>query len=302
MISARRVYMYVSLLHFSFSASAQLDVCKSVPPYFSKLGFDSQLSFLSTSENNIVGLVLLQSDQPGHPNATVSKRFQDDSWKSKGNLGAISTDHKGNSYVLPTAKVNILLNPPHQQNTIYKVDGITGRMTDFISLPMDITPGSKNPFGLLGSFYDCSKGQLFVSSVAGSDEDNQRGIIYCINTTTRKVNIILRQFDAYGLAVHYQEGRRILYISSARESKLFSMELDEHNNPVTKLKQEFSFLGVGPRGDDKIRKIRFTRDGKMQLFTILFYFNLTAPSERQQSKLTYIFDKQTQLWKLEGVE
>jgi len=80
------------------------------------------------------------------------------------------------------------------------------------------------------------------------------------------------------------------------------LELDDRNNPVGTLKEEFSISGLGPRGDDKIRKIRFTSDGKMQLNTILFYFNLTAPSEDQQSKMMFTFDIKSKSWKLSSIE
>ena len=84
-----------------------------------------------------------------------------------------------------------------------------------------------------------------------------------ILTWRSQITTLIDHKDIYGLALHIHQGKRILYLSSARASKLYSMELDDRNNPIGSLKEEFSISGLGPRGDDKIRKIRFTSDGKM---------------------------------------
>ncbi|MBK8643990.1 MAG: hypothetical protein IPN15_17815 [Saprospiraceae bacterium] len=281
---------------------AQMDQCKGLPAYFSKMGINPSKAYLSTTERNLVGMALIESEQPGNPNARIIKIVQDKSWKDKGYLGAICTDHFGNSYVLPSAKVNMLQNPFEKQNNIYKVDANSGKMEEFVKIPMERMPGSFNPFGVLGSFYDCSTKQLLVSTVAGSDERQEIGSVYSVDVITKQIKKILSNKDIYGLAVHMHMGKRILFLSSARESKLYSIELDAANNPIGKLNEELSILGIGPRGDDKIRKIRFTKDGRMQLFTVLFYYNLTSPSEEQQSQMFFTYDPTNKNWKLSGIE
>jgi len=47
--------------------------CKGSPAFIQKMGFDSRFSFLSTSDQKIMGLLLFQSEQPGNPNARITK-------------------------------------------------------------------------------------------------------------------------------------------------------------------------------------------------------------------------------------
>ena len=166
---------------------AQMDQCKGLPAYFSKMGINPSKAYLSTTERNLVGMALIESEQPGNPNARIIKIVQDKSWKDKGYLGAICTDHFGNSYVLPSAKVNMLQNPFEKQNNIYKVDANSGKMEEFVKIPMERMPGSFNPFGVLGSFYDCSTKQLLVSTVAGSDEKREIGGVYTVDVLTKQI-------------------------------------------------------------------------------------------------------------------
>lgn len=301
----KQIIFYSTLIYlFSYHnvVLGQLDQCKGLPPYFLKKGINPQKAYLSTSEKFLIGMALIESEQPGNPNAKIIKVIQDSSWTDKGFLGAICTDQSGNSYVLPSAKVNLLKNPLEKQNTIYKVDANSGLMSPYVQIPTDILPGAFNPFGLLGSFYDCSTSQLIVSTVAGSSENREIGKVCKIDIKTKEITTLIDHKDIYGLALHIHQGKRILYLSSARTSKLYSLELDDRNNPIGTLKEEFSISGLGPRGDDKIRKIRFTSDGKMQLFTVLFYYNLTSPSEEQQNQMYFVYNSIKKNWKLSGIE
>ncbi|HRH99639.1 MAG TPA: hypothetical protein PK006_01190 [Saprospiraceae bacterium] len=287
---------------FSNHLVAQLDQCKGVPIYMTKMGFNPEQSYISTSERNVMGLVIMQSDQPGNPRAKIIKSAQAPSWKKWGYLGAITTDEHGNSYILPAAKVNMLYNKVEYQNTIYKLDAMSGELQQFISLPMEIKPGAKNPFGLLGSFYDCSNHLLIVSTVAGSDEKKERGKVYIVDPIKKTYKVIFENKDFYGLAVHVHEGKKFLFLSSARSGDLYSVEVDQMNQPIGNLKKEFSINGIGLRGDDRIRKIRFTGTGQMILNTVLFYYNLTAPSEEQVGRFTYQWNKEKKTWELLKVE
>lgn len=298
MKNARFALVVCMLIFYSDQLLAQLDQCKGIAPFLTQLGFDPARCYFTTSEKHDMGLMLLESSQPGNPNARITKRYQHPSWKSAGFLGAIATDEAGNIYVLPTAKVNLLHNLPALQNTIYKVDANTGVMDAFLSLQGGDKVGPKNPFGLLGSFYDCSTKQLWVSTVAGSHEGREIGKVYAVDVKTRKTTLILENKDIYGLAIHLVQGKRTLFLSSARSSNLYTIELNGENKPIGKLTQVLSIQGLGPRGDDRIRKIRFQSNGNMILNTVMFYYNLTAPSEEQQSKFIYQMNPSSQKWDL----
>lgn len=281
---------------------AQLDQCKGLPRYIAKMGLDPRKAYLSTTERNLVGLALIESEQPGNPEARILQVKQDKSWTNKGYLGAICTDQQGNSYILSAGKVNTLLNPFDKQNRVYKVDSQTGVMTTFVDLPMAVKPGPFNPFGVLGIFFDCSTNQLLVSTVAGSSEKKELGAVYKVDVKSKAITKLISEKDVYGLAVQIHKGKRTLFVADIRTSTVYAAEVDGANNLLSELKKEFSILGVGPRGDDKIRKIRFAKDGSMQLSTVLFYYNLTAPTDEQQSRLTYVFNSVSDRWELRSID
>jgi len=58
---------------FQFELLGQLDQCKGLPPYFLKKGINPQKAYLSTSEKFLVGMALIESEQPGNPNAKIIK-------------------------------------------------------------------------------------------------------------------------------------------------------------------------------------------------------------------------------------
>jgi hypothetical protein len=54
---------------------------------------------------------------------------------------------------------------------------------------------------------------------------------------------------------------------------------------------------LGPTGDDNIRRIKFEKGtGNMQLFGVEFNFNLTAPTEKQESIYTFSWNGESKLW------
>ena len=48
---------------------------------------------------------------------------------------------------------------------------------------------------------------------------------------------------------------------------------------------------IGPRGDDKVRKIRVTDNSELILYGVPFNWNLVAPAEKQASDYAYIYDR-----------
>ncbi|MGB4819326.1 MAG: hypothetical protein WBP33_09450, partial [Saprospiraceae bacterium] len=51
----------------------QMDQCKGLPTYFAKMGINPSRAYLSTTERNLVGMALIESEQPGNPNARIIK-------------------------------------------------------------------------------------------------------------------------------------------------------------------------------------------------------------------------------------
>lgn len=291
--------LWISIFRPCYS---QLDACKQAAPFIQQLGFNQNQIAFSTSEKLYKGIVLIRFDNQNAIKNQNTKYYQDPTWDDFGYLSAITTDENGNTYVIPSPNVNNLYNPPEQQNTILRIDALTGKLEPFAKIPMDKLPHQKNPFGLMGIFYDCSSKHLIVSTIAGSDEQHELGKVCAVSIGSKEVKVILQERDIMGVALHLKEGVKTLYLGSARKPELYAVPVDENYKMLSQPLLEFSINGLEPRGDDRIKKIRFANDLTMLLTTTMFYYNLTAPSDTQQSRLQLTWDIQTKRWVLARIE
>jgi len=280
----------------SISGSAAGIECKQTPAFTKNLGFDPKLSAFSTSEKKTMGLAYIQFSPDGNP--ANQKIYQHPSWKSAGWLAPMVISPQGNILVAPAPVINILENQPDKQNTIYIVDGQTQEMRPLIDLPSEKKPSDQNPYGLLGLAYDCNNHLLFASSVMGSDRENEVGKIYAIDVQTNKIIDELPNIDAMGIGVNYLNQKKRVFFGKARVPEIWSVEIDEKGKFVGKPRLEISLADLGSRGDDKARKIRFLPTGEMNVQAISFFFNLTAPSEKQEVNYRFKYDISQAKWVL----
>lgn len=275
--------------------------CKGAPQFIAALGFDPNKSAISTTELKVMGAVLIELQDVRNTSSRRNKTFQDPSWKSAGYLGSVTTDRMGNIFVVPKPNVNMLYNLPKDQNTIYRIESKSGKMKSFVKLPMKVMPHERNPYGLTGSFLDCQNNDLIVSTVAGSDQMHEIGLVYAVNSSTGEYFEILKNLDVLGLGIVNIRGERKLFLGLARKSEVWSVLLDAANKAIGKPKLEISLSGLGPRGDDRIRKIRFQQNGSMDLTGTTFYYNLTAPVNAAETVYNFSFSESINSWKLTGL-
>ncbi len=274
----------------------QTNDCKVQPPFIKALGYDPARSALSTSEKRKPGLVLMQMNIPGDTTNGGKKIFQHPSWKSAGNLGPIQIDPSGNVFVAPVPTVNMLTNPTEKQNILYKVDAGSGEMKEFVSLTVPENIPATNPFGILGLAYLCESNTLYVSTVMGSDRKNERGIIYSVDATSGKIIDKISGIDALGMGISYISGQRRLYFGSARTPDVYSVKLKADGNFSGKPQFEFSIAALAQGGDDKVRRIKFDKTGQMQIYSVEFNYNLTAPTEKKEGFLKFNYNEETKKW------
>jgi outer membrane protein assembly factor BamB len=275
----------------------QTNECKNQPAFFKGIGFDPNRTAYSTSENRKMGLHLIQFNATGDTSNGGKKLYQHPSWKMAGWLGPILIDPQGNCFVGPVPVINLLDNPPAKQNTIYKVDGNTGEMKMFMELPSAEIISSTNPYGILGFTYLCESNTLYVSTVHGSTRDKELGFIYAIDAATGKIIDKISNVDALGMGISYITGKRILYFGSSRSSNIYSIALSKDGKFYNHPSLEFSISDIGPRGDDKARRIKFDKaSGNMQVFAIEFNYNLTAPTEKQENIYAFAWNSSIQKW------
>jgi hypothetical protein len=259
--------------------------CERSPQFLAGLNFGKGAA-LSTAEKARPGLWIIEGDH----------RYQHPSWKNAGFLAPIERDKDGNIFVAPAPFINVLLNPPDQQNAVWRVDGKTQEMTKFLDLPHDIKLTEQNSYGALDLAYDCETENLYVSSVFGSTRDKEIGKIYRIDIKTKQASPLLENTDGFGLGVfNTPKGKRLFY-ALARRSEVWSVGLTDDGTAGGPQRKEVSLENVGSRGDDKVRKIVFQPDGEMLLFGIEFNFNLIAPTEKQETVYRFRYNTQNDTW------
>jgi hypothetical protein len=241
-----------------------------------------------------MGLFMLVLNKP---NDTTGKTlYQHPSWKNAGWLAPIQLDNNGNVFTAPAPHINVLDNPVAKQNQLQKIDAQTGEMKTLVDLPMGAKPNEQNPYGILGLTFYCEKSSLYVSSVAGSSRAEENGIIFQVDPETGQVLDKITGQDAFGLGICYIEGKRRLYFGKARTPDVYAVDLDKDGGFIGKPVQLFSLEGLGPRGDDKAKKISFTRTGEMDIEGYEFNFNLIAPTEKQSNHYLFRYDPNQEKW------
>lgn len=273
--------------------------CNGVSDFVKQQGLNPLRSGFSTSEKKAMGLVCIEF---GANNAPV-KSFQHPTWRQAGFLAPIAISATGAVYTAPAPNINTYYNAPSKQNILYKVNPKNGEMKAILELPSLKKPTPQNAFGILGLAYDCENNNLYATSVMGSDRENEVGQLFSLSTTNDKVTILdkLSNIDAIGIGVAYFNGQKRVFFGKARTSDIYSVGIDFNGKFVGLPRLETTLAELGLRGDDRARKIRFTPDGKMIIKGIEFYFNLIAPTEKQESTYTFKYNLQNNKWEIEQI-
>lgn len=294
------IWAVLLLLNFSSCKEKETEFssnqCKGSPAFIRNLGINPAKSYFSTSEIRTMGLVLTESEQPGNPAARITKSIQHPSWRKAGWLAPILIDEAGNIYSAPAPFINILDNPLANNNTIYKVDSRTGVMDEFMRLPSADSINAENPFGIIGIVYLCESGTLYVSTVAGSRRYEENGHIYAINVKTKKIIGQLNHTDAMGMGISYITGKRKLYFGTGRSPVIYSVSLSSDGEFSGSPAEEFTIQDLGPRGDDKVRRITTDQYGNLSIHGIEFNFNLIAPREKQETLYRFSWNADEKKW------
>ncbi len=270
--------------------------CRTQAPFVKKMGFNPSITAYSTTEKKQKGLVLLQI--PKNPADTLGKIiWQDSSWKQFGFMGSITTDEPGNIYTAPIPMVNTLEVPTTEMNKIYKVDCNTAKMNLFCKLPKPDLTVEIVPFGVLGVYYDCHGKKLYAASVSGSTRDEEKGVIYVIDINTAKVVDLLKGYDAAGVFVGGTTGEKRLYFGSTRKPDIYSVELKKDGTfKNNKIKKELTLDQLGPRGNDKARRIRYDNAGNLIIHGVEFNYSLAAQSNKPETGYQFNYNEQEKKW------
>ena len=298
------IFCGLMLLTGRVTGQREIKPCQKEPAFIQQYGLDPLWSALSTSEKHRMGLVLVELIKTGTEakpslNSFRGRIFQDSSWKKAAWLSGISLDAAGNVYTIPAPLVSVLDNPPQNQNSIFRVDAQTGIMQKWLQLPLKKYESGNSPFGLMGISFDCTSGTLFAASIAGSKRFVEKGIVYAVDAGTRKLKDSLVGMDVIGMTLYFDAiGNKRLLFGKARTGEIWSVMIDKNARFLKKtLQLELSLEGLGPRGDDKARKIRFT-NGILSINGIAFNYNLQASSEKPETVYDFKWNQSTKKWEL----
>ncbi len=270
-----------------------VDYCRRSPKFRDSEGFSTR-SVLSTTERGVKGAIMIEIDANGQ----VTRNYQHPSWDDAGFLGHVVLDRGGNLYTFPAPYVSLIDNPPELQNIIYHIDSATAEMTRFYTVTAPALPTPENPFGIMGLVYDCDTESLYAASVAGSTRAETLGQIVRIDLDSRAVRFRYEGVDAFGLGIYITPstdaaltGKR-LYYGLARAPEIYSIGMDEVGDLLDDVRLEITL----PDPTLKARRLIFARDGKLEIRSRAFDFNLIATSERAETVYYYTFDQTTQRW------
>lgn len=287
------IFALLIVQHSGIAQLVNLYNCKVKPIFLSRPEINMRVYAISTTDRFYKGIVVLNGDTANR-NKNKLKVYQHETWKQHGALGSFILTQRGDVFVIPVPSINVLENLKEEQNIIYKIDAITGTMAAYIKLPFAKSPNPGNPFGTLGLAYDCTTEILYASTVYSSTAKEEQGIIYAIDTKPKNPKIIdsLTGTDALGLYIASLNGKKICIYSGARRSIVSAISIDTTGKFIAAEKSVIiSLENIGPRGDDKVRKIRVTDNSELILYGVPFNWNLVAPAEKQASDYTYIYDR-----------
>lgn len=304
------LFIYLITIIFFYSCNEKMtddeiarigiESCRKPATYISKLGFNPMRCTFSSSDLRMKGIVLIQNPENEHD--TLYKKWQDPTWAQYGYMGSITTDDSGNAFCAPIPFVNNLDNNLNTVQRIYKIDHNTAKMNIFLTLPAIDSEAGISPFGILGLYFDCHAKKLYAATVGGSTQETEKGMIYVIDPSQQKITDKLNGYDAIGLFVGGHQAQKKLFFGHARSSDIYSVPLDKQGNIDGKVTTELSLDGLGPRGTDRARRIRFDKYGNLIISGIEFNYNLAAQSNKPESQYQFGYDNEHKKWVIMKIE
>ncbi len=273
---------------------------KKLAPYTRLAGFDTRQIALSTNEENVTGLALVQYLR-NETDTVAHKIWQHPSWKKMGHMGSITSTADGTAFTAPIPVINTLDRNLSNINVIYYVDKASGEMKTLINLPKPDSSSTVVPYGVLGLYYDDHGHKLYASSVAGSTRDQEKGVIYVIDTQKKQIVDKIEGIDAFGLMVLGYTGQKRLYYGLARKPEVHSIELNKEGLFKGDSKQEFSLAQLGPRGNDKARRMRIDKYGNLFVFGLDFNYNLSAQTIKPETIYRFNYTSDSNKWSFMNV-
>jgi len=215
-------------------------------------------------------------------------------WEQYGHLGTYAADREGNLYLAPMPFISIEPTTFNLQKNIYKLDSKTGKLSLWMHLD-DVQPSATNPYGINAITYDCDDGTLWVSAIDKSDYRKEKGRIYHIDPSAKKILQTIGGIDALSMAIVHTDKGKYLLVGSARDNALYALPF-----AGKVLREEKIRLAALPDANLHIRKIKVKGKDRLELQAIPFSYALIAQTGVQDRIHYYLVqNRQSGEWKIE---
>ncbi len=269
-------------------ALAATGACARQPPFVQELAAGLPGPLALATDRPLRGLALVSLNGSG-------RSYQHESWDDGGFLGAMTFDEAGNIYLAPTPRQSLADNPPSGATTLWRVDGRTGVMRPFATLPG--AANERNPFGVLGLSYACDLSLLFAGTVIGSTPAVERGGVVALTTDGQIRATPLDGLDAMGVTVVRANRRYLLLVGLARRPAIIAVPLDGQGHATGPPVEIIDLTAGGATASERARKLRFA-DGELSVDLVSFNYTLqvNASGTSPLRRAFWRYDAHTRQW------
>lgn len=267
---------------------AATGTCARQPPFVQELAAGLPGPLALATDRPMPGLALVSLDGS-------ERSYQHESWDDGGYMGAMTFDEAGNIYLAPTPRQSLADNPPSGATTLWRVDGHTGVMRPFTTLPG--AANERNPFGALGLSYACDLDLLFAGTVIGSTPTVERGGVVALTTDGQLRATPLDGLDAMGVTVVRADSRYLLLAGLARRPAIVAVPLDERGQAAGSPVEIIDLTAGGATASERARKLRFA-NGELSVDLVSFNYTLqvNASGTSPLRRAVWRYDPHTQQW------
>ena len=260
--------------HESIGTFKRQSSCARHPQFLSQLNVTQPVT-IDLSQQQFTGLAFLYGKN-------FSKVIHPKAWETFEHFSTYALDKQGNIFLAPMPFISIKQTTFNLQKNIYKLDSLTGKIFIFMHFD-EVLPSASNPYGIISLVYDCDDDTLWVSAIDESNYREEKGVIYHIDIKSKEVLQKIEGTDALTLRLLNSKNGKFLLLGSARKNALYGFKI-EQQKIVSDSKIKLLEL---PSANERIRKIKITKENVLELQTIPFSYTLIAETSTNQERKEY---------------
>jgi len=258
----------------SIGAFKKQSSCARHPQFLSHLNVTQPVT-IDLSQQQFKGLAFLYGKN-------FSKVIHPKAWETFEHFSTYALDKQGNIFLAPMPFISIKPTTFNLQKNIYKLDSLTGKISIFMHFD-EVLPSASNPYGIISLVYDCDDDTLWVSAIDESNYREEKGVIYHIDIKSKEILQKVEGMDALTLRLLNSKNGKFLLLGSARKNVLYGFKI-EQQKIVSDSKIKLLEL---PSANERIRKIKITKENLLELQTIPFSYTLIAETSTNQERKEY---------------